>query len=533
MYKFFNYYNSLCVGANSPTVFSFDPYLSAIKEMLVTELREIVFYIEKLRDLDEDMSEYRDKVIEFISVLVVNLDFRRESLFVIVEDLYNNKTKLQNLYKTKCEQLNIKPEIINKDSIALLDKESIIKALNENEKNISDMNNKLSVNKKNLYEIMVHLVLNACNCLIELKNYGFDYVEAKEQVLKLFNASNFPSDEEEVWIDKIKEFSKCNYHIMKKLYEVIVEKFGPVEKAEVLFQMKQGKAILVSDSSFSDLQDILEATLPHDINVYTHHEMISAFQYKKLKSYKNLVGHYQRSSNNFPLDFSSFPGPIYISKSSIPKIDVIRGQIYTSAKYPSFGLAKIQNDDYSDLIDYALSSTGFEEDTVINSISIGYEENKIDEKLDDIIAKFKANEIKHIAIIGLVDKFAFSNDYIKSFFDKAPHDCYIISFAQPSNRKNFWHVTSYYDFSVVYKILEKLSAEIDNPAQNISFFLPDCSINTISYIFNLMYLGISKIFLGPCCPNVMNPILVDALESLFGIKELTNPKDDISLAMKK
>ena len=533
MYKFFNYYNSLCVGANSPTVFSFDPYLSAIKEMLVSELREIVFYVEKLRDLNEDMSEYRDKVIEFISVLVVNLDFRRESLFVIVEDLYKNKTNLQNLYKSICEQKNIKPEIINENAIALSDKESIIKALNEHEKNISDNSGKLSVNKKNLYEIMVHLVLNACNCLIELKNYGYDYVVAKEQVLKLFNASNLPSSDEEIWIDKIKDFSKCNYLIMKKLYEVIVEKYGPVEKSHVQFQIKKCKAILVSDSNFSDLKAILDATLPYNINVYTHHEMISAFQYKQLKKYKNLVGHYQRSSNNFPLDFSSFPGPIYISKNSIPKIDVIRGQIYTSAKYPAFGFAKVENNDYSEMIDYAISSVGFEEDSVINSLEIGYDDDKVNDKLDDIVAKFINKEIEHIAIIGLVDKFAFSNDYIKIFFDKAPHNCYIISFAQNSTRKNFWNVSSYYDFSLVYKVLEKLTKSINNPSQNISFFLPDCSINTISYIFNLMYLGISKIFLGPCCPNVMNPILVDGLESIFNIKELTNPKDDLLSAMKK
>ena len=85
MTKFFNYYNSLCVGANSPSVFSFDPYLIAIKEMLISELRQIVFYIEKLKDLDVDMSVYRDKVIEFIAILIVNLDFRRESFFTIVQ----------------------------------------------------------------------------------------------------------------------------------------------------------------------------------------------------------------------------------------------------------------------------------------------------------------------------------------------------------------------------------------------------------------------------------------------------------------
>ena len=79
MNKFFNYYNYLCIGANTPSVFSYDPYITAIKEMLVSELQQIVYYIEKLKGLNMDMSGYRDKVIDFISVLIVNLDFKKES----------------------------------------------------------------------------------------------------------------------------------------------------------------------------------------------------------------------------------------------------------------------------------------------------------------------------------------------------------------------------------------------------------------------------------------------------------------------
>ena len=96
MNKFFNYYDSLCVGANTPTVFAFDPYVTAIKELFVSELQQIVFYIEKLKKLEIDMSVYTDKVIEFISILIVNLDFRKERFFVIMEDLYNNK---KNVYR--------------------------------------------------------------------------------------------------------------------------------------------------------------------------------------------------------------------------------------------------------------------------------------------------------------------------------------------------------------------------------------------------------------------------------------------------
>ena len=531
MYKFFNYYNSLCLGANSPTVFSFDPYIAAIKEILVSELREIVFYIVKLKKFNIDMNQYRDKVIEFISVLVVNLDFRRESFFVIVEDLNENKIKLQNLYNSMCKEQGISPELIEIHSYNLSNRESILKVLNEHEKNISELNNTLSANKKNLYEILVHLVLNACNCLIELKNYGFDYSEAKDEVLKLFNVSNSPTDDEFLWKEKILDFSKCNYQIMKKLNEVIIEKFGPVKQMSVPFKIKKGKAILVSDSSFSDLKRILDAVEPYNINVYTHHEMITAFQYKKLSSYKKLVGHYQRSNNNFPLDFYSFSGPIYISKNSIPKIDVIRGQIYTSAKYPAFGFSKIEDNDFSELINYALASEGFSEDAIINSISIGYDIDIINEKINNLIKMYKNNEFSHIFIIGVVDKFAVPNNYIKAFIDNIPENSFVVSFTDIPNIKNSITVSSYYDFYLLYIILEKLINVVDNPSKNISLFLPDCSINVISHLFNLMYLGIKKIFLGPCCPNIMNPLLIDALQTMFDINELTLPSKDIKTAL--
>ncbi len=531
MNKFFNNYNSLCMGANSPAGFSFDPYFPAIKDMLVSELRQIVYYIEKLKDFDIDMTEYTDKVIEFVSVLIVNLDFRRESFFVIVQDLYENKNNLQTLYSDICIKLDIKPEIINEDELVLSDKESVIKALNEHEKNRNERKEHLTANKKNLYEIMINLVLNACNCLIELKRYGVDFAEAKEEVLKLFNASNFSDSTEEVWIEKIKEFSHWNYEIRKKLDEKIVEKFGPVRKTKAQFLMKKGKAILVSGSGLMDLDKILTAVKDTGINVYTHHNLICAYEYEKFNSNPNLAGHYQRTNNNFSLDFSSFPGPIYITKNSLPKIDIIRGQIYTSAKYPAFGIGKIVNDNFSPLIDYALKSDGFSENETIKTLDVGYDVNELDFKVNEIINKFYSNETKKIVIIGLTDKFSSPNEYITNFVQNAPENWYIISFAYDYKRENFWFANPYFDFSLLYKIIEKLNDEI--VTEHLSVFLTDCSVNTISHIFNLLHLNVCNIFLGPCCPNIINPILSNGLNKLFNIKDITIPKTDIDTILQE
>ena len=527
MNRFFNNYNSLCLGANSPAVFSFDPYFSAIKDMLVSELRQIVYYIEKLKDFDIDMSEYTDKVIEFVSILIVNLDFRRESFFVIVEDLYNNKNNLQKLYSEICLKFDIKPEIINEDELALSDKESIIKALNEHEKNRNERKEHLTTNKKNLYEIMINLVLNACNCLIELKRYGDDFIEAKQEVLKLFNASNFPASTEEVWINKIKEFSRWNYEISKRLDNRIIEKFGPMRKTKAQFLMKEGKAILVSGSSLYDLNEILNTVKGTNINVYTHHNLICAYKYEKFKSNPNLAGHYQRTNNNFSLDFSSFPGPIYITKNSLPKIDIIRGQIYTCAKYPAYGIGKIENNNFSPIINYALNSNGFKENEIIKSVDIGYNLSELNNKVNEILNKFYSKEISNIVIIGISDKLSAMSDYITEFMAKAPQDWFIISYAYDYERENFWFANPYYDFSMLYNIIEQLNDEI--VSKNLSIFLVDCAVNTISHIFNLIHLKVNNIFLGPCCPNIMNPILSNGLNKLFNVHEMTIPSEDIKI----
>ncbi len=528
MNKFLNYYNSLCTGDNTPNIFSFDPFLIAMKEVLITELEQVVFYIEKLKTLDFDMTEYTDKVIDFITVLIVNLDFNKENFFVIIKDLYENKKSLEEQYLSACKNKGITPDTLNLTQQDLSNNELIIKALNEREKSINITKESLSKNKRNLYSIMINLVLKACNNLIDLKNYGVDLKEAKNQVLKLINTTNLPFLNEAEQIKIIKEFSKCNYKIMKTLYKAISDNFGPVCETNISLGTKKGKAILVSGCSFLDLEKILKSVKGSNINVYTHHNMISAFQYEKFKNYPNLTGHYQKTANNFPLDFASFPGPIYISKNSMPKIDVIRGQIYTGAKYPSFGIAKIENNDFSPLIKYALDSQGFSKDMEYQKIKIGFTSEEIEKNTESIINKLNNKSVNKISIIGVFDRLNNTNDYIQRFYTECPNENFIIAFAGDYERENFWKVNSFYDFAVLYKIIEKLSEKVNNLSDIVNIFLTDCNTSTISHIFNLIHLNINKIFLGPCCPNIINPSLTEGLEELFNIKPLTTPKEDLN-----
>lgn len=530
MNKFF-YYNSLCTGSNTQSIFSIDPYVTAIKELLLSELKQVVYYIEKLRSLDFDMSSYTDKVIEFITVLIVNLDFTKENTFVIIEDLYNNKKMLEKMYISACEKSDKEPELFPETTGNLSSKDIILKALNEKEKDIktSGISINIDKSKKYLYEIMMNIVLNACNKLIELKSYGINLEEAKNNVLSFFNSTNIPTLTNEELKNKIKEFAKSNYETVKCLYSTLMKRFGPVTKIKVPVCEREGQAILVSGCGFDELEKILNAVKGLNINVYSYNEMISAFQYEKFSQHTNFAGHYTKSTNNVQSDFASFPGPVFVTRNSMPKIDVIRGRIFTSTKYPAFGISKIENDNFEPLVKSALEMKGFMNNYTFKMISIGYNQSEIDSQISEIIKKFKNKDIKNIIIIGLSDKFNFQDEYVSEFLELNHEEDYIISFSYEQKRNNILNVNSYMDFDILYRIVEQLITTESDIKENISVFLADCNNTTISHIFNFVHLGVKNIFLGACCPNVVSPLLVEGLEEMFNIKQITNPEDDLAI----
>ncbi|MBQ4124103.1 hypothetical protein IJD44_10370 [bacterium] len=527
MTRFFYYYNSICSGSDSYNVFSYDPYIISMKGLLLSELQKIVFYIEKLKDLKIDMSDYTDKVIDFISIIIINLDFKKESLFIIIQDLQDNKKKLKETYINTCKELQIEYNLLPNDNEEFTSEDDILRVLNEYEKNLRNKTVHINENKRVFYEIIINLVLNACNYLIELKHFNSDFPKAKNKVLNLLNCFNIPSLDEPELKKIIEEFSICNYQIMKLLHEKNVENFGPITKTKVPLFQKKGKAILVANSSYFELEKLLNFAQKYSVDVYANFSMLPAFQYKKLNSYSNFVGCYNTIDNNILMDFSSFSGPIFVSKNALLKTEVTRGQIYTTAKYPSYGIAKIENDNFYPIIQYALNSNGFENSTKEKFIEIGYNDADIKNILDEIVTKYNKKEINRIFIIGLSNALNKDNDYVKTFINKASSDDYIISFAYNSERDNFCYLNPNYNFSLLYQIIENLFDSLDNVQEKLAVFIVDCSQRTLSQLFNLIHLKVKNIFLGTCCPNVLNPVLQDGLSKFFNIKKLSQPLTDI------
>lgn len=529
MNKYFHYFHPSCSEGTSSVSFAYDSTIITLKELLMFELQQIAYYLDKLSENGEDVSSKRDKVIEFIAVVIANLYVRRENFEFIIKDLEKNKEVLEDKYIALSALTGKEPVLLCEQNgfrkfigVDIEERESYLK------------NQFLEKDKQVFYEIIMKLVQTSCILITELEEYGIKENRAKDEVIKVLSKCNFTNISKEEWIKNIDEFSKVNYNLNLSLSNILKETYGSVRLHKVSTNPKKGKSILVTGHFYKDLEKILEATKDLDINIYTHADLLMAHAYEKFSKYPNLKGHYQRAYNNIQLDFASFPGPILVTSHSIPHAEIIRGQIYTVDNFSAFGLAKIENGDFSPLIEYARKSSGFNKDMPETQISVGYDTGEIFEKIKLLGKKFKNGEIKHIFVLGGLDRLEGQNKYFKNFMDKCGKDCFVVSFSYNFDKENLIHINSHYDFQLLYGILDKLNNEYGLKNFPISVFITRCNSKAVSNVFNLRTLGIKDIYLPSCFPNVMNPNLLKGLLDNFGVKLISDsPQKDIEEIMSR
>lgn len=530
---FFNYDNSVCNEGSTPVVFSFDPSITSLKELLIYELSQMAYYEVKLRELGEKTDILTDKIINYITLAVVNLDFRKDQFLNIIKNLYNEVENVKEQYITLCKTKKIAPKLIIGEKLSFETKKQGIDAVNFGEKQSLMKNTVFTKDKKILSDIAVTLISNACLCITEIENYNINCGDLKFKIPEILKVINYDNLSDTTLKKKIMSFAKINRTIMQKLNSVIMEKYGPVTETEVKFSIEKGKCILVSGHYYKNLELLLEAVKDENINVYTHNDMLFAHSMEFFQKYKNLKGHYQHSLNNLQKDFAEFPGSILITKNSHSHLDVIRGRIFTPDNNPAYGISKISENDFSPLIEAAKQEQGFLKDIPVATMPIGYNYDEIEKKLHNVIDNFEKGKYKKLFLFGQLNNNAGQIKYFEEFLELIPEDTFAISLSYNMNKKNIWHINSYYDFDIAYKIFDKLQKH-PQILEKTSVFLTQCSLQTISHAFNLKIIGINDIYLGECCSSIINPNMIEGLKKLFKIKKISNnPKNDLKKIMKK
>ena len=505
---------------------SMDPIVYSLIELLLYELKQLTYYYIKMQELGYENKKLKDKIINYLSLIIVGYEFNRSEFLSFLSEIHVQKEGAEKSFVSVCEKKNIDCQILK--SNVKFEKFDLAYLVKQGEQQAIKRNKLLNSDTKNLYEIILNLIKSAGIRLVELKCYTNDYLPEEDAILKLFNNLNFSTMTETKLIKKINDFAKVNYDIHIKLHKFKEEYYGKICLHDVCVGVKEGKSILASGQNLKDFENILEATKNTDINVYTHDGLIVAHAYPKFAKYKNLAGHFQRSLDSVQFDFASFKGPVVVLRNFQYLLDrIYRGRIFTTNLIAGKGMTKITKGDYSPLIDAAENSNGFLQSHKITTIKVGYDEKEVLKKIDKLIEKIKNKEIKHLIVIGLLNHSIVHSEYFSEFEKNLPDDYFVISTVIPSKKDNILYFDSFFNSSLIYKILAHIKDNVDFYDFSASVFITTCNLHTISHLFNLKYLGIKNIYLPKCISNVITPGMIDFLKTKFDFKQVTdNPEKD-------
>lgn len=528
---YYNYYQTNQPGYEeclSKGICSVNPALTSLQEVILLYLKELAFYLLKLKDLGIDNKQIKNDIIDALSDIIADVSYDQEHFQDVTSRLFDDLSQAKTLYMNLCQKHNMEFQAL-KTYFRPSKKYSLSEAIKKGEKYFLKKTSLYKPMQKNLFDIMLFLVKSVCINIIDLKSFDVESNEAYHAILSVLNAMNFYDISEQDALQQIESFIKIYYNIINTLHGTKVSIYGEVTPTEVSFSIRPGKAILVSGSDLKDLELVLKASKDKNIDVYTHGiEMLMGHTLPKLKAYPNLIGHYGGSPENTLIDFASFPGAILMTRHSMQRVEYLyRGRLYTTDAISPRGVARIRDNNFEPLINSALDARGFTKAQQKPPMKVGYNEEEIMKTTNQIVDKIEKNEIRHIYFIGLLNYAMNQKHYFDKFMNLIPDDCFAFSLSYDKQAKNIMHIDSFYDFTLFYKILNEISNRIALDKINISVFLTKCDKHTISNVLNLKSMGIRDIYMCKCPPTLVNPTLIEALKDIFNIKDFSTPEEDI------
>ncbi len=506
---------------------SLDPIVYSLMEVWLYELKQITYYYIKMRELGYENKKLKNQIINYLSVALIGNEFNRQEFEDLIYKIHTEKEAVKESYTAVCDKENIDCQILK--SNINFKKFNLSSIVNQGEQQAILRNKILNSDVKNIYEIILNLIKSASIRLVELKSYTEDYVPEEDAILKLFNSLNFSAIQEAKLLRKINDFAKINFQIHEKIHLLKEQYYGKISLNEVRFGADKGKSVLVSGQNLKELENLLVALQGTDINVYTHNGLIVAHAYPKFKNFSNLKGHYQISLDNVQYDFTSFKGPILVIGNFQYLLDrLYRGRIFTTNLIGDKGMTRIKDYDFSKLIQTAQQSEGYEDNRFITTAKVGYNENEIMQKIDEIIGKIKNKEIKHLIVIGLLNHAPLHSEYFSKMIQELKDDYFVISTVMTAKKDNVLGFDSFFNSSLIYKILTHIKKHIDFEKFPVSVFITTCNLHTMSHLFNLRYLGVKNIYLPVCTANILTPKMLDFLKIKFNVKQVSsNPQKDL------
>ena len=522
---FYNSYNNFeysdCVSHGACSV---SPTISSMQEVMFILLRQTAYYLVKLREFNIRKIEIEKNVITAIALIDTAKDLSEVQILDSFSKHYINLVKVRKEYLKICQEKNVQARDLA-DLIKLSPKTSLSSILKKGNKEFLYKYKRR--NSKYFSDILSAVMKSVCVNLVSLFELGKSYEPALDCVLNSLNLFNFGR----VSAKKLTEFTqmlaKFDVEILKTINEYQLENYGNIEETVVSYSTRPNKAILVSGSNLNDLNSVLSAVKDKNIDVYTNGNLLIAHSFPYFKNFKNLRGHFGSGVFSTILDFATFPGAILLTKNEFQNIEYLyRGRLFTTDDIAPKGIVKLENDDLTLLVESALQAKGFAKGQKRGTEIIGLNE----EKFKAQIRKFV--DCKHIFVIGPSSYSIKQKDYFERFFEIIPKDTGVISFSYNAQKDNIISINLGNNYALLYRAMQVIFETFPVDSEKLAFFMTKCDINSLSNIINLKTKGAKHIFLSDCPPLVINPAVLREFASIFGVKHITNPKDDLDLLIK-
>lgn len=517
--SFNNYQYNSC---RSKGVCSINPKNSALQTVLVLYFRLFAKYAIELNKeslLEEKMQLF---VLNSISASIFNLELNEEAFNSVTKVFQEKLPKIIQTYNEIFLEKNIKDES-EKVNELFSNTLNINNAIKYGEKYFLNTQEKLSNEIRDLYSIILFIIKNLAINLLELYSFEQDFSKEFNLILELFNEINIPCTNLENLKKIILKASVFDTELMISLRNLQEKRYGEQEKVEVSYSTYPNKAILVVGSNVKELEVILENLKNENIDIYTHDDMIVAHTFPYFKKYPHLKGQFGQGLKNCLLDFSTFPGPIILTKNSLHNIEnLYRGRLFTTDYTCPKGVIRIQNNDFTEVIESAYTAKGFKNGKQCESIELGFNLTK---EFHSISKKIETGAFNKIILIGLDANSYEQKSYFNKLVKNTPKSTLVISFSYNFELDNFICLNSCFDSQNIIRVFNLLY-DFNLP---ITIFIPQCDRNSISQLIYFSSKERAKTFVDKCLPIILNPSLVTTLQKHFSTYTLSKVKTDLEI----
>lgn len=517
----YNEYQNQSLDTNECTsrgACSVSPNIFLLQELVMFFLQQIAYYVIKLEELGAINKSIKFDIINDIAALVSINEFNEEQLYSMVMKEYFLLENTKDAYNKLSSKKKLKALILKKN-VNINNSTPISKAIATGEKLFLSRYKKLTIEQKNLVDILEIVIKSCASNIVNLSEIDSFDDNSYHQVLEALNFLNQENLNDNELKLNISNLAKADFSLQKKMCSALLDKFGQIENTEVSHSTRKGKAILVSGNNFENLYKILEETENKNVDIYTHANLLLSHALTEFKKFKHLIGHYGDKTENSILDFSTFPGAILLTKSTKKNSEYLyRGRLFSNDYVVAKGVIKIENNDYEPLIESALNSKGFARGKTKPSSFIGYSESYLENEFSKIIQKLNSNEVKRLFIIGINPYSELQRLYFKTMLSRLNEDEYALNFSGISTDKDNILSINIGNFSpLVINLLAKFFKNYQINNKNIYFFFPTCDALTISNIITLNSKDAQNIYMAECSPTLLNPSIFSTFRNIYKV----------------